>query len=445
MAVPTRHGPRLSLRQALRPFTTDPVSERLGPVSLHSTEDAVPETHGRAGVPDPRPQFFAGTGDNTWGERVLGFFFASIWLVFLWDAVGAAWEQRETLRADGGLVVLALFVVLYLVHFSHLRAAVWGTRGAIGSRWYVTSVGLLYWAGLAVLAALATVTIGQEGAATWVFLAVSGLWTFRVRIGLAIGGALVALYEFLTLHVDGWRHDASISMSMVLAMAAVTGGMIASQRQRALAEAREENARLAIQDERNRMARDVHDILGHSLTVITVKAELAARLMDVSPERAKVEVADLERLARDALADVRQAVAGFRETSLPAELARARSSLAAAGIEADLPTAADAVPSHLRELCAWALREGVTNVIRHSGATSCRVTLDERGITIVDNGAGSRPGTPGTGLVGLKERAEGAGARLFTAAVSPHGFELSVTASPHPRSADPDSHERVEA
>ena len=150
--------------------------------------------------------------------------------------------------------------------------------------------------------------------------------------------ALVVVYEFLTFHVDGWTHDASISMSMVLAMAAVTGGMIASQRQRALAEAREENARLAVQDERNRMARDVHDILGHSLTVITVKAELAARLMDVSPERAKAEVADLERLARDALADVRQAVAGFREMSLPAELARARSSLAAAGIEADLPT-----------------------------------------------------------------------------------------------------------
>src|SRR5690349_13644624 len=199
-------------------------------------------------------------------------------------------------------------------------------------------------------------------------------------------------------------------MSMVLAMAAVTGGMIAAQRQRALAEAREENARLAIQEERNRMARDVHDILGHSLTVITVKAELAARLMDVSPERAKAEVADLERLARDALSDVRQAVAGFRDLSLPAELARARSSLAAAGIEADLPTATDAVPTELREVCAWTLREGVTNVIRHSGATLCSVTLDETGICVRDDGTGPVPGTPGTGLLGLTERAEAAGA-----------------------------------
>ena len=235
-------------------------------------------------------------------------------------------------------------------------------------------------------------------------------------------------------------------MSMVLAMAAVTGGMIASQRQRALAEAREENARLAVQDERNRMARDVHDILGHSLTVITVKAELAARLMEVSPERAKVEVADLERLARDALADVRQAVAGFREMSLPAELARARSSLAAAGIEADLPTAADAVPSHLRELCAWTLREGVTNVIRHSEATTCRVTLDERGITIADDGVGhAGPASRAPGWWASRSVPRQRAPGWSTRAVPPHGFELSVTSTPDPRPAAPDSHERVEA
>jgi len=91
------------------------------------------------------------------------------------------------------------------------------------------------------------------------------------------------------------------------------------------------------------------------------------------------------------------------------------------------------------------LREGVTNVIRHSGATTCRVTLDDRGITIVDNGGGLQPGRPGTGLVGLKERAEGVGARLVTGSVTPHGFELSVTDSREPRTAATDSHERVEA
>lgn len=437
MAVPSRHRARLTLLEAVRSFTAGPVSDRLGGVSERNADGG--RTTG------PRAQFFGDAGDDTWGGRIVGLFFAGIWLVFLSDAFNEAWQQRQDLRADGGLVVLVLFVVLYLVHFAHLRAAVWGTRGSIASRWYVTPIGIASWAGLVVLAALATVTVGQKGAATWVFLAVSGLWTFRVRVGLAIGACLVALYELLTFHVDGWTHDVSISMSMVLAMLAVTGGMIASQRQRALAEAREENARLAIQDERNRMARDVHDILGHSLTVITVKAELAARLLEVSPERARAEVADLERLARDALADVRQAVAGFREMSLPAELARARASLATAGIEADLPTAADAVPSHLRELCAWTLREGVTNVIRHSGATSCRVILDEHGITVTDDGSGVQPGSPGTGLLGLQERAEAVGARLVAGSLRPHGYRLSVTAPPDPRQADPDSHERVEA
>ena len=437
MAVPSRHSARLTLLEAVRSFTAGPVSDRLGGVSERNAEGG--RTTG------PRAQFFGDSGDDTWAGRLVGFFFAGIWLVFLSDAFNAAWHQRQNLRADGGLVVLVLFVVLYLVHFSHLRAAVWGTRGSIASRWYVTPIGVASWAGLALLAALATVTVGQKGAATWVFLAVSGLWTFRVRVGLAIGACLVALYELLTFHVDGWTHDVSISMSMVLAMLAVTGGMIASQRQRALAEAREENARLAIQDERNRMARDVHDILGHSLTVITVKAELAARLLEVSPERAKAEVADLERLARDALADVRQAVAGFREMSLPAELARARSSLATAGIEADLPTAADAVPSHLRELCAWTLREGVTNVIRHSRATTCTVTLDEHGITVTDDGSGVQPGSPGTGLLGLQERAEAVGARLVAGSLEPHGYRLSVTAPAGPRQSDPGAHEKVEA
>jgi two-component system sensor histidine kinase DesK len=438
MAVPARHRPGL---KDLLPFSsaTAADSERL--VVVGGREER------RAGPTDPRPgeALVGGPEENGPLGRLVGTFFAGIWLVFLSDAFTEAWRQRQHLRGDTGLILLVLFVLLYLLHFTHLRAAVWGSRGTIAGSWYVTRIGLLYWAGLALLAVLSTATIGQEGASTWVFLAVSGLWTFRLRIGWVIGGLLVGVYEFLTFHVDGWAHDASISMSMVLAMAAVTGGMIAAQRQRALAEAREENARLAVRDERNRMARDVHDILGHSLTVITVKAELAARLMEVSPERAKVEVADLERLARDALADVRQAVAGFREMSLPAELARARSSLAAAGIEADLPTAADAVPSHLRELCAWTLREGVTNVIRHSEATTCRVTLDERGITITDDGVGQQPGAPGTGLVGLQERAEAVGAQLATRSVSPHGFELAVTATPDPRPVTPGPHERVEA
>src|SRR5689334_24563320 len=185
MAVPSRHRPRLSGLARLSTLAA-PDSERLGAVSARDVRPFA----------EPRPRFFAGD-DGGWTGRMLGLFMAGIWLVFLSDAFTVAWQQRETVRGDGGIIVLVLFVVLYLVHFSHLRYAVWGTRGSTATHWYVTRVGLVYWAALAVLSVLAVVTIGQEGASTWVFLAVSGLWTFRVPVGLVIGVALVGLYEFL--------------------------------------------------------------------------------------------------------------------------------------------------------------------------------------------------------------------------------------------------------
>lgn len=139
---------------------------------------------------------------------------------------------------------------------------------------------------------------------------------------------------------------------------------------------------------RSRIARDLHDILGHSLTVVSVKAELAERLLDVDNVRVRQELEDLQRLIRDALADVRATALGVRGISLPGEIAAARSALESAGIDPLLPTAAEGVPSRWRELFAWTIREGVTNVIRHSGATSCEISLGENGVSVVDNGHG---------------------------------------------------------
>ena len=158
--------------------------------------------------------------------------------------------------------------------------------------------------------------------------------------------------------VPGWHRDEGILFGTLVATLAVWGISQSINRNIEVLSVREENARLALDDERNRFARDLHDILGHSLTVITVKAELANRLIDVDTDRARAELADLERLSRDALADVRRAVEGYRDLTLPGELARARMALSAAEIDADLPNTTDEVPSDRRELFAWAVREG---------------------------------------------------------------------------------------
>jgi two-component system sensor histidine kinase DesK len=188
----------------------------------------------------------------------------------------------------------------------------------------------------------------------------------------------------------------------------------------------QENARLAVDKERSRFARELHDIMGNSLTVIAVKAELAQKLLEVDLDRARAEIADVERLSRDAMTDVRRAVEGYRDITLPGELVRARAALTAAEIEPDLPSSTDGVPAELQELFAWTVREGVTNVIRHSAATRCVVRLSPDRAEVADNGtAGPSLGGHGSGLDGLRERAADVGATVVTRELQP-GFSLAV-------------------
>ena len=190
----------------------------------------------------------------------------------------------------------------------------------------------------------------------------------------------------------------------------------------------EENAREAVDSERLRIARDLHDLLGQSLTVIKVKAELARKLLDVDVERARAEIADMERISREALGDVHGAVAGYREISLPDELVRARVALTAAEIEADLPSSTDEVPPPLSELFAWTVREGITNVLRHSGASRCEIRLSASSAEVRDDGPEAlSPFGHGYGLAGLRERAADVGATVVTGHLAP-GFLLSVVA-----------------
>ncbi|NEA31127.1 sensor histidine kinase [Streptomyces sp. SID13031] len=285
---------------------------------------------------------------------------------------------------------------------------------------------------LLALGALMLPAAGESSLTTLVYAEAMGMMVLPLRVGVALGVGLLAIAEIVMRTVPGWSDDGSYSLAIVLGGLAVFGIRRAMLRSIELTAARKEFAELAVQEERNRFARDLHDILGHSLTVITVKAELAGRLIEANPERAATEVADVEQLARAALADVRAAVAGYRELSLAGELVSARTALQAAEIKADLPTVVDEVPEANRELFAWVIREGVTNVVRHSGAKKCTIKLSARQIEVLDDGKGPAPGggASGHGLVGLRERADEAGASLQLGTAPEGGFRLAVRVGP---------------
>ncbi|HEV8230461.1 MAG TPA: histidine kinase [Candidatus Limnocylindria bacterium] len=198
----------------------------------------------------------------------------------------------------------------------------------------------------------------------------------------------------------------------------------------ALRAAREEIARLAVHEERLRFARDVHDLLGRSLSLIALKSELANRLLRDEPDRAGAEMRDVEQVARDALREVREAVTGYRQPTLAAELAGARAALHAAAVECCIENDAGVIPPDVESVLAWTVREGVTNVIRHSRAKRCDIRItrtDGRiAVEVIDDGRGVAVPVEGSGLRGLAERIAGRGGTA-EAGPLPSGFRLRVT------------------
>jgi len=198
--------------------------------------------------------------------------------------------------------------------------------------------------------------------------------------------------------------------------------------------AREEITRLAVSEERLRFARDLHDLLGHSLSLIALKSELAGRLLPAAPEKAATEVRDIEGVARQALREVREAVAGYRQPTLDEELRGAREMLEAAGIACRIENKVGVLPNAADAVLAWAVREGATNVIRHSRARNCEILLsrDEEEIhaEITDDGRGSRENNgeaTGSGLSGLAERVAAGGGDLETRSLPGGGFRLRIS------------------
>jgi two-component system, NarL family, sensor histidine kinase DesK len=172
---------------------------------------------------------------------------------------------------------------------------------------------------------------------------------------------------------------------------------------------------LAKMAERERIARDLHDLLGHTLSLVILKSELAAKLASRDVDRARQEISDVERVARDALAQVRAAVAGYRSGGFVAELEHARSALTTAGVELDAAVAPVQLPATHEAVLALALREAITNIVRHAAARRCEVRLHVSGtscvMTITDDGRGGRTAF-GSGLTGMRERVEALGGVL---------------------------------
>jgi two-component system, NarL family, sensor histidine kinase DesK len=365
-------------------------------------------------------------------RRAVGVAWVAVWLVFLGSPLARIWHHDDGFARVVGTAAVLAFAATYLTLFVTARMA-WRARcGQPGPR---PRLVFLLLAGLGALVLAALPFAAETTLTMLVYLAAASMFTFEPWLGVVVVTALAAVAEISSRMIAGWQSQQwSASFAILFAGVAVYATRLASRRNLDLIAAREEMADMAVAEERSRMTRDLHDILGHSLTVITVKAELAGRLMTANEAKAHAEIEDIERLAREALSDVRATIAGRREVSLAPELVNARAALASANIDAEVPNALDDVPAVNRELFGWTVREGVTNVLRHSHATRCSIRLSGSAVEVHDNGVGVTPvSADGSGLRGLRERVVGCGASIHTG-VSPDlgGFLLHVSAPKTP-------------
>jgi two-component system sensor histidine kinase DesK len=361
----------------------------------------------------------------------------SVLLAYLLYVVDAVTKFSHGAGAVCGYVILAVFAVCWLAAMGPMGQPVISRR---------------FWVLYGVLVALAGAELPLAHAAAFVLCIYLTATTVGYLGGrsapIVLALALAAL--LVPVAIPSWHVSLAASFDDVTPVAipvialSIYGFLRVHRGNVALAEARAQLASLAAENERIRIARDLHDLLGHSLTTITVKAGLAARLGRSDTARALEEIAEVEVLARRSLADVRSAVANYRDVTLMGELATGRELLRAAAITADLPHAVDVVDPAHQELFGWVVREGLTNIVRHSHASSCAIRLSASAVEIVDDGVGGAgPGIPGpettgpetrgsagSGLKGLRERVAAAGGVVDAGPLRPNGWRLRVSLSP---------------
>ncbi|MFT3809055.1 MAG: sensor histidine kinase [Micropepsaceae bacterium] len=325
-----------------------------------------------------------------------------LWLIYL-PIYGITWFWVKPSSEDLiiSLCALPIFLILYVKGHATVKA------GPEGLGWI---------GGILVLAfTLGTSTTGNWSVIAVYAFALAGAQRPRSLAIYTIAGIALAIVAFSLLahfHYSLWL--TALFFGFIVAVANLFSSELAAKNA-ALIASQSEVRIMAAAAERERIARDLHDLLGHTLTVVAVKADLAARLVDVDPVRAKVEMQDLQSTARTALADIRSAVTGMRRVALGAELAQARNALAAVDTTLAITGPDATLPALVEETLAMLLREGATNVVRHARASRCEVVIDvephEVRFTLSDDGVGGAI-REGNGLAGMRARVAAVGGTL---------------------------------
>lgn len=354
--------------------------------------------------------------------------YSLLYLGFLFVPAVALWTRDVGVNWALTLASIAVFLPLYVVMYRHkdwrATAAILATA-ALGclllpynafSNTYI----IYACAGAAYLPYPRNWLIAAVSFAAFAATALSSNMPSAIAVFVL---ALTALVSFLVM----------VSNLVMRAKAA---------KQAALRLSQEEVSRLAALAERERIGRDLHDLLGHTLSVIAIKSELAARVAERDPAAAKAEIEDVERIAREALGQVRGAVAGMRAIGLKAELANARLALAAVEVDFEYHCSEHPVHAEVETVLALALRESVTNIIRHARArrVSARYSLDGDRVVlwVRDDGRGGAQ-LDGNGLTGMRERVEALGGALSLVSLAGQGTELEVRLPSRPPVSDGDS------
>src|SRR5215469_10022680 len=380
---------------------------------------------GTAGL-SPEP----GVAGSRW--RWLRLFFSAIWLVYLAQPLSSlSHTHHGALWVTGAVAVTAAFCVVFIA-----VVISWDHRPVLARR------GL---AALFVLAAVFSLMFDQSGSGgrvVWIYVASATGWVIQDRRTAirAVFGVAACFLLFSWLAHDAMSDTLVTLIPVVFVGITMSGIRVQIKLMRELSQAREAVAMLAANEERMRLARDMHDLTGQSLSMITLKSELAGRLLarlPASGERDRVhqEIDQVAAISRQTLHDIREAISGYRRPTLAVEIITARTALEAAGItphdDAELTLLSGTFDPDTEAALAWCLREAATNVVRHSGAKNCHISLiakpGAQSLVVRDDGRGcAQPSSSGAGLRGMSERLSAVGGGLRISPGTTGGFCLTA-------------------